>query len=66
MNVIDLHCDVLYKLSIMEEPVSFHNDPSLQANKERLLAGKVNVQFLLFLLRQTCLLQRNLCRQLDK
>lgn len=45
MNVIDLHCDVLYKLSIMEEPVSFHNDPSLQANKERLLAGKVNVQF---------------------
>mgnify|MGYP000187483507 FL=1 len=45
MNVIDLHCDVLYKLSIMEEPVSFHNDPSLQANKQRLLAGKVNVQF---------------------
>lgn len=45
MNVIDLHCDVLYKLSIMEEPISFHNDSSLQANKERLQAGKVNVQF---------------------
>jgi membrane dipeptidase len=45
MNVIDLHCDVLYKLSLMDEPVSFQNDPSLQANKERLIAGKVNVQF---------------------
>ncbi|MET1015051.1 MAG: dipeptidase [Paenisporosarcina sp.] len=45
MNVIDLHCDVLYKLSIMDKPVSFINDPSLQANKERLIAGNIRVQF---------------------
>lgn len=45
MNIIDLHCDVLWKLSIAEEPINFSNAPQLQANLERLKKGKVKVQF---------------------
>lgn len=45
MNIIDLHCDVLWKLSIAEEPLNFRNAPQLQANLERLKQGKVKVQF---------------------
>ena len=45
MKVIDLHCDVLYKLSIMEELLPFANADCLQANKTRLITGEVQVQF---------------------
>lgn len=45
MKVIDLHCDVLYKLSIMNEPFSFGNADVLQANKMRLVKGQIQVQF---------------------
>lgn len=45
MKVIDLHCDVLYKLAKMEEPYSYENADTLQANKMRLIAGEVQVQF---------------------
>lgn len=42
MNVIDLHCDVLLKMS--ENTYSFADDPHLDINYERLVAGKVKVQ----------------------
>ena len=45
MKVIDLHCDVLYKLAIAEEGISFANSELLQANINRLKAGEVQVQF---------------------
>lgn len=43
MQIIDLHCDVLEKL-IRFEDANFRNDQRLQANLERLKAGKVKVQ----------------------
>ncbi|MFC6041262.1 dipeptidase [Paenisporosarcina macmurdoensis] len=45
MKVIDLHCDVLYKLSIMSEPFSFGDADVIQANKMRLIKGEIQVQF---------------------
>lgn len=45
MKVIDLHCDVLYKLSIMDELPPYEIADCLQANKNRLIAGEVQVQF---------------------
>lgn len=45
LKVIDLHCDVLYKLAKMEEPFTYENAEMLQANKMRLIAGEVQVQF---------------------
>ena len=45
MKVIDLHCDVLYKLALMEEPFSFEDSDELQVNKLRLIAGEIQVQF---------------------
>jgi membrane dipeptidase len=45
MKVIDLHCDVLYQLAKMEEPFSYEDADMLQANKKRLIAGEVQVQF---------------------
>ena len=44
MKIYDLHCDVLYKLAKAESPISFIDSPLLQANKERLKAGKVALQ----------------------
>lgn len=44
MKIYDLHCDVLYKLAKAESPISFTDSPLLQANKERLEAGKVALQ----------------------
>lgn len=44
MKIYDLHCDVLYKLAKAESPISFTDSPLLQANKERLKAGKVALQ----------------------
>lgn len=44
MKIYDLHCDVLYKLAKAESPISFTDSPFLQANKERLEAGKVALQ----------------------
>lgn len=43
MNIIDLHCDVLEKLSRLEN-VNFRNDERLFSNFERLKAGNVKVQ----------------------
>ncbi|MBK3496117.1 membrane dipeptidase [Viridibacillus sp. YIM B01967] len=44
MDIIDLHCDVLFKMSDAEEPLDFKNAPQLQANLDRLKKGKVKVQ----------------------
>ena len=44
MKIYDLHCDVLYKLAKADSPISFTDSPLLQANKERLEAGKVALQ----------------------
>jgi membrane dipeptidase len=43
MNIIDLHCDVLEKLTRLEN-VNFRNDTRLSANLENLKLGKVKVQ----------------------
>lgn len=44
MKIYDLHCDVLFKLAKEDAPISFTDSPLLQANKERLKAGKVALQ----------------------
>ncbi len=44
MNIIDLHCDVLYKLSMREKPIHFAQATGLQASKDKLLSGGVIVQ----------------------
>lgn len=43
MDIIDLHCDVLEKLTRLEE-ADFQNDRRLHANLNHLKAGKVKVQ----------------------
>lgn len=43
MNIIDLHCDVLDKLTRLEN-ANFRNDARLSANLEKLKAGNVKVQ----------------------
>lgn len=43
MEIIDLHCDVLEKLTRYDD-ASFRNDPRLQSNLERLKAGNVKAQ----------------------
>ena len=43
MDIIDLHCDVLEKLTRLEA-VDFQNDNRLHANLNYLQAGKVKVQ----------------------
>lgn len=45
MKVIDLHCDALLKLSLMDESLSFADSDDLHTNKQRLLAGGVKIQF---------------------
>lgn len=50
MNIIDLHCDVLYKLWEGKGEISFKNSEKLDANKIRLQSGGVKVQaFAIFL-----------------
>jgi membrane dipeptidase len=44
MNIIDLHCDVLFKLSESKRTLSFADAPELHANKQRLKQGKIKVQ----------------------
>ena len=44
MNIIDLHCDVLAKLSAAKGSLRFADAPELQANKVRLQKGQVKVQ----------------------
>lgn len=44
MGIIDLHCDVLYKLWLAEGKLSFADSPELDTNKQRLLEGGVKVQ----------------------
>ncbi|MGX9135685.1 dipeptidase [Rummeliibacillus sp. JY-2-4R] len=44
MNIIDLHCDVLYKLSMSEGPINFAHATELHASKDKLRAGGVIVQ----------------------
>lgn len=43
MRIVDLHCDVLEKLSRLED-ANFRNDPRLHSNLERLQAGNVKAQ----------------------
>ncbi|MEG0260824.1 MAG: dipeptidase [Lysinibacillus sp.] len=43
MNIIDLHCDVLMKLTTLET-AKFKDDIRLQTNKERLQLGQVKAQ----------------------
>lgn len=44
MNIIDLHCDVLLKLSESKRTLRFADAPELHANKQRLKQGKIMVQ----------------------
>lgn len=44
MKVIDLHCDVLYKLAGTEEGASFKNSEQLDVNLEKLKKGGVKAQ----------------------
>lgn len=44
MNIIDLHCDVLWKLWESKGKLRFNDSPELDANKERLKKGNVKVQ----------------------
>ncbi|TSI03027.1 dipeptidase [Lysinibacillus sp. BW-2-10] len=43
MEVIDLHCDVLEKLTRFED-AQFRNDPRIQANLTNLIKGQIKVQ----------------------
>ena len=43
MNIIDLHCDVLEKLTRLEN-ANFRSDARLSASLEKLKAGNVKVQ----------------------
>lgn len=45
MNVIDLHCDALLKLSEGKGKIRFADSKELDVNKEKLIKGKVKVQF---------------------
>ena len=50
MNIIDLHCDALLKLSEGKGKLRFADAPELQTNKTRLQLGQVKVQcFAIFL-----------------
>lgn len=44
MNIIDLHCDVLWRLWETKGMLRFADAPELQANKARLHQGQVKVQ----------------------
>lgn len=44
MKIIDLHCDVLSKLTKAEPPIKFSSAIQLQASKEKLQAGQVAIQ----------------------
>lgn len=44
MHVIDLHCDVLFKLSKTKGKLSFRNAPELDVNLERMKRGKIKAQ----------------------
>ncbi|MCJ8005879.1 membrane dipeptidase [Lederbergia wuyishanensis] len=44
MKVIDLHCDVLYKIWESKGTLNFKDSPELDTNKERLMNGEVKVQ----------------------
>lgn len=44
MQIIDLHCDVLYKMADAEEPISFLNSKELDVTLENLKKGNVKAQ----------------------
>ena len=44
MNIIDLHCDALFKLSEAKGKLSFAHSPQLNTNIEKLKIGEVKVQ----------------------
>lgn len=44
MNVIDLHCDALWKLSGAKGKLSYESSHELDTNKKRLIEGNVKVQ----------------------
>lgn len=53
MQVIDLHCDVLYQLSSREEPTNFQMDASLQAGLVQLKKGHVKAQIFAIFIEDT-------------
>ncbi|WP_243292281.1 dipeptidase [Bacillus sp. FJAT-47783] len=44
MQIIDLHCDALWKLAEENGKLSYEHAPELDTNKKRLLEGKIKVQ----------------------
>jgi membrane dipeptidase len=44
MNIIDLHCDVLWKIWESRGRVDFQHSPELDCNRERMRKGQIKVQ----------------------
>lgn len=44
MNIVDFHCDALYKMWKSKEPLSFRDSAELHTNLERLKQGRVKLQ----------------------
>lgn len=53
MQVIDLHCDVLYQLSSREEQTNFQTDSTLQAGLMNLKKGNVKAQIFAIFIEET-------------
>jgi membrane dipeptidase len=53
MQVIDLHCDVLYQLSSREEQTNFQTDSTLQAGLMNLKNGNVKAQIFAIFIEET-------------
>lgn len=53
MQVIDLHCDVLYQLSSREEQTNFQTDSTLQAGLVNLKKGNVKAQIFAIFIEET-------------
>lgn len=69
MKIIDLHCDVLYKLANAEEPILFRNDMQLDVTLDNLKKGNIKAQvFAIFVDDQLSETQRYMeaLRQLEK
>lgn len=69
MKIIDLHCDVLYKLAGAEEPMSFLNSKELDVTLENLKRAEVKAQvFAIFVDDHLSVSQRYMeaLRQLEK
>ncbi|USG67011.1 dipeptidase [Brevibacillus ruminantium] len=44
MQIVDFHCDALYKMWKSSEPLTYRTAPELETNLERLVSGKVKLQ----------------------